>query len=107
MIIIPKLYSNWRNFYRSNKNDIFQPNITDQDFTSTNVNNAGDDADSVGYSLYVSNIRYQKNLESAQPIKTEFKFSEDVPARIYGYALVLTNQLVSISSDGQRQFDTI
>ena len=63
------------------------------------------DDDSVGYNLYVFDIRYQKSLETAQPVNVEFKFSEDVPARIYGYALVLTNKLVSISSDGQRHFN--
>ena len=50
---------------------------------------------------------YQKNLESAQRIKAEFKFSENIPAGIYGYALVLTNKLDSIRSDGQRHFDLI
>ena len=57
-----------------------------------------------GYNLYVFDIRYQKNIESAQPIKVEFKFSEDAPAGIYGYALVLTNKLISKSSVGQRHF---
>ena len=57
--------------------------------------------------LYVFDIRYQKNFESAQPIKAEFRFEVVVPAVIYGYALMLTNRLVSISSDGQRHFDLI
>ena len=35
----------------------------------------------------------------------EIKFDGVVPAGIYGYALVLTNKLISISSDGQRMFD--
>ena len=52
-------------------------------------------------------MKYQKNIEKAQPIKVEFKFSENVPAGIYGYALLVTNNLVSISSDGQRHFDLI
>ena len=51
--------------------------------------------------------KYQKILKNAQPIKVDFKFSENVPAGIYGYALVLTNKLVSKSSDGQRHFDLI
>ena len=50
-------------------------------------------------------IRYQKNFESSQPIKVEFKFDGVIPAGIYGYALVLANKLISISSDGQRMFD--
>ena len=52
-------------------------------------------------------ISYQKKLESVQPIKVKFQFSENIPAGVYGYALVLTNKLVSISSDSQRQFDLI
>ena len=71
------------------------------DFRSTN------NGDDIGYNLYVFDIRYQKNLKSAQPIKIEFKFSEKIPAGIYGYTLVLTKRLVSISSDGQRHFDLI
>ena len=59
----------------------------------------------IGYNIYVFDIRYQKNFESAQPIKVEFKFDGVVPAGTYGYALVLTNKLISISSDGQRMFD--
>ena len=51
--------------------------------------------------------RYHKNFQSAQPIEVEFKFSENIPDDIDGYALVLTNGLVSISSDGQRLFDLI
>ena len=52
-------------------------------------------------------IRYQKNYSATQPIKKEFKFDGVVPNIVNGYALVLTNKLVSISSDGQRHFDLI
>ena len=45
-------------------------------------------------------IRYQKNFENAQPVKVEFKFSENIAAGIYAYDLVLTNRIISISSDG-------
>ena len=38
-------------------------------------------------------------------ISLEFKFDGVVPADIIGYAIVLTNKLISISSDGQRLFD--
>ena len=83
------------------EDDILQPYISENDFISSN------DCDNIGYNLYVFDIRYQKNFESAQPIKVEFKFDGVVPAGIYGYALVLTNTLVSISRDGQRHFDLI
>ena len=83
------------------KDDILQPYKSDHDFKSSNNNN------DIGYILYVSDIRYQKNFEDSQPIKVEIKFDGVVPAGIYGYALVLTSKKTSISSDGQRHFDLI
>ena len=83
------------------KDDILQPCISDTDFRSSNNGN------DIGYNLYVFDIRHQKILESAQPIKVEFNFSENISAGIYGYALVSTNKILSISSDGQRMFDII
>ena len=83
------------------KDDILKPYISDQDFTSSN------NGDDIVYNLYVFDIRYQKNFESAQPIKVEFKFIGVIPAGMYGYVLVLTNKVVSINSDGQRHFDSV
>ena len=84
------------------KDDILQPYISEEDFRSSN-----DAANDVGYNLYVFDIRYQKNYTASQPIKVEFKFDGVAPNNVNGYALVLTNKLVSISSDGQRHFDLI
>ena len=81
------------------KKDILEPYISDNDFRSST------DGNNIGYNLYVFDVRYQKNFESAQPIKVEFEFAGVVPAGIYDYALVLTKRLISISSDGQRDFD--
>ena len=83
------------------KDDILKPYITEDDFRSSNEGN------DIGYNIYAFDIRYQKNFENSQPVKVEFKFSEKIPAGIYGYALVLTNNLISISSDGQRMFDLV
>ena len=83
------------------KDDILLPYITEDDFRSSNNGN------DIGYNIYAFDIRYQKNFENAQPVKVEFKFSENINAGIYGYALVLTNRLVSITSDGQRMFDLV
>ena len=83
------------------RDDILQPYISEDDFRSSNEGN------NIGYNIYAFDIRYQKNFENAQPVKVEFKFSENIPAGIYGYALVLTNKLISISSDGQRMFDLV
>ena len=83
------------------KDNLLQPYISEHDFRSSN------DGNNIGFNIYACafDIRYQKNFESSQPIKVEFKFDGVIPAGIYGYALVLTNRLISISSDGQRMFD--
>ena len=86
-------------FRALSKDDILKPFISDNHFRSSNV------ANNIGYILYVFDIRYQKFFESAQPIKVAFKIDAVNPAGIYGYALVLTNRLIGISSDGQRHFD--
>ena len=81
------------------KDDILKPYVSEDDFRSSNEGN------NIGYNIYAFDIRYQKNFENSQPVKVEIEFSENIPAGIYGYALVLTNRLASISSDGQRMFD--
>ena len=81
--------------------DILKPYISDHDFRSSN------DGNNIGYNLYVFDIRYRKNFESAQPVKVQFKFDKVIPANIYSYPLALTNKLVSISLDGQGHFDLI
>ena len=83
------------------KDDILQPYISEDDFRSSNEGN------NIGYNIYAFDIRYQKNFENAQLVKVEFKFSENIPVGIYGYVLVLTNKLISISSDDQRMFDLV
>ena len=52
-------------------------------------------------------MRYYKNFTNFQPIEVEFKFDGVVPNDIHGYALVLTNRLISKSSCGKRHFDLI
>ena len=81
------------------KDDILKPYISEDDFRSSTEGNI------IGYNIYAFDKRYQKNFENAQPVKIEFIFSENIPAGICGYALVLTNRLASITGDGQRMFD--
>ena len=81
------------------KDDILPPYISDDNFRTSNVR-----VDDVVYNLYVLDIRYQKNFTISQRIKVEFKFNGVVPNDINRYALVLTNKLISISSDDQRHF---
>ena len=84
------------------KDDILQSYISEGDFISSNAA-----ANDVGYNIYVFDIRYQKNYTASQPIKVEFKLDGVVPNDVNGYALVLTNKIVSINSDGQRHLDLI
>ena len=81
------------------KDNILHPYISEDDFRSFNEGNE------IGYNIYAFDIRYQKNFENAQPVKVEINFSEIIPGGIFGYALILTNRLASITSDGQSMFD--
>ena len=83
------------------KDNILQPYISEDDFRSDNNGN------NIGYNIHVFDIRYQKNYQSGQSVKIEFKLDKVVPAGVYGYALVLANRLVSISSDGDRMLGLV
>ena len=97
-----QVYAQFKEAFRAlTKDNILQQYITEDDFRSSN------DGDDVGYNVHIFDLRYQKNFEGGQLVKVEFKLDGVVPAGIYGYALVLTNGLESISSDGQRTFDLI
>ena len=50
------------------KDDILQPYLSLHVFRSSN------NGDDIGYDIRFFDIRYQKNFESAQPIKVEFNF---------------------------------
>ena len=80
MMIILKGMIKLGKFSISNKNDIPNPYKTDHDFRSINVDDAGEEDESIGFNLDVFDMRYQKNLEAAQPIKIECQFSENFPA---------------------------
>ena len=70
------------------KDVTLQPYTSEHDFRSFNNDN------NIGYNMYIFDIRYKKIFTDSQPIKVEIKISENVPAGIYGYALILTNKLV-------------
>ena len=100
MMVYSQGYGQIKEAFRAlTKHDLLQLYISDHDFRSTDVR-----ADDVGYILCVIEIRYQQSFTASQPIKIEFKFDGVVPNDLNGYALVLTNKLVDISSDGQRYF---
>ena len=87
------------------KDDILQPYNTQKDFVTSNNYPDGNP----GYNLYVFDIRHHQKYSSAQPNKVRFDFIPAVPAttNLIGYPLLLTNKLVSVSSDGQRQLDLV
>ena len=58
------------------KDNILQPYLSDHDFKSSN------DGNDIGYNIYAFDIRYQKIYENTQPVKVEFKFSENIPGGI-------------------------
>ena len=63
-----------------------------------------------GYNLYVFDIRFQKGYAASQSIKVRFEFirlAGAVEVLLTAYALILTYGKLSISIDGQRQFDLI
>ena len=57
--------------------------------------------------FYVFDIRHHQIFSAAQPINVRFDFRPAAAAatNLVGYALLLTNKLVSVISDGQRQSD--
>ena len=58
------------------------------------------------YNFYVFDLSKQKDQIASQPIRLEFKFNAAIDVADYIFnALVLTPKLISISSDGQRDFD--
>ena len=61
----------------------------------------------MGYNLYNCDKTYQEIVTASQPIKVEVKFDGVVPKDINGYALVLTNKIVRVISDGVRHSDMI
>ena len=85
------------------KDNFLQTYITQKDFKTSNNYADG----KPGYNLYVFDIRHHQGYSSAQPIKLGSNFRPVVPAatNLIRYALLLTNKLVSVSTDGQRQFD--
>ena len=100
---VPQGYGQIREAFRDlTKDDILKPYISGQDFRSSNIR-----LDDVGYNLYVSDIRYQRNFTAFQPIEVEFKFKSVVCNDVNGFALVLKNKSVSMGSDGQTLFDLI
>ena len=87
-------------FRALSKDAILQPYISKHEVRSSNNGNA------FGYNSYFFDIRYQKNFINSQSIKVDFQFDDGgIPENLNDYALVLTNKIVSINSDGQRQFD--
>ena len=90
-------YNEIRRFYKDYIKGEGSPYITFKDFKEL-------------YNLWVFDLRAQKDNPSAQPISINFKFRAGYDAVANNYqatALVLTQKIISVSSDGARQFDLI
>ena len=84
-----------------------QPYIFDNECRITNVNDAGCAKKDVGYNSFSFLYRTSRNFAAAKPTKGQYKCVAVVPADKNGFALVVTNKLISVSSDGQRHCDLI
>ena len=80
-------------FRASTKDDIPQLYLSDNDFRSSNVG-----VDDAGYIIFVFEVRFQQIFTASQRIEEEFKYNGVVPNDVNGYALVLTNKLISINN---------
>ena len=80
---------------------ISQPFNTQKGFVTSNKYPDGNP----GFNLNVFDIRHTQVYSSAQPIRVKFDFRPAVPAAtsLIENALLLRNNLVSKSSDGQKQ----
>ena len=90
-------YNEIRRFYKDYIKGEGAPYITFKDFKEL-------------YNLWVFDLRAQKENPSAQPIRVNFKFRAGFDHTANNYqavALVLTQKIISVSSDGQRQFDIL
>ena len=60
------------------------------------------------FNFRIFDIHHHQDFSSAQPIKVRCDSRLAVQAtNLFGFALLLTNELASVSSDGQRQFDLV
>ena len=89
-------YSEIENFYHLNsETNLLNPFIDLNKFRTN-------------YNFYVFGLSKQRDIIANQPIRLEFKFNAAIDVADYiAYALVLTQKLISISSDGQRHFDLL
>ena len=92
-------------FRHLTKDNTLQPYITQKELITANKYPDGNP----GFNLYIFDNSHHQDFSSAQPIKVRFHFRPAVPAATnpIGYALLSTNKLVSVSSEGQKQFDLI
>ena len=101
MISILRVTVTLKKFSELQKNNILEPHRCGGDFRSSNKSIG------IGDNFYVFKIRYQEVCTATQTVQVEAKFSDGVDSGVIGCALVVTNRLVSVSSDGRRHFDLI
>ena len=87
------------------KDNFLRAYNTQKDFITSNNYRDGNPK----FSFDVFHFQHHRVYSSAQPFKVRIDFGPAIPAatNLIGYAFVFTNKLVSVSSDGQKQFDLI
>ena len=100
--LLLRIWSEKEDFRSLTKDDILQLYLSNQDWKSSNAG-----VDDVGCYLYVFGMRYRTNFTVAQPVKIKFNIDEVVLADFNGYALILTNKQLSVTSDEQKYFEII
>ena len=77
-----------------------------KDYTKHEINEVCTDLAAEIFVSFVSDIRRQKQLISAEPLTREFIFSDNVAANVFtDDTPVLTSKIVRITSDVQKVFD--
>ena len=87
-------------FRQLSKANILQPFVSQNDLSRDE-----------NFNLYVLDMRYQISFSSPPNVKVDFRFASGaahaVPVGLIGFALVLSDKLISISSDSQKHLDSI
>ena len=91
------LYNEVRRFYKDFIHGEGSPYISFKDFREL-------------YPFIIFDLRANKDMVSSQSVQAKFRFRagyDAVGANLQAIGLLLTQKIISVSSDGQRQFDIV
>ena len=84
-----------------------KPYKIQEDFRKNNLNAGCENLYDIGYKLFVFDMGSQNILSSARPINVIFKLHKKAPTSLVGFALIITNKLISTSKGGQKQLNAM